>query len=89
MDYSKMIQGTDQMLHEIMLREQIWLGVLIGLAVLLSVLAVIMIVQEHKAHKAAKVERVVGGFEYRPQITEDVQVVNGVEFHRMGVPGRG
>ena len=89
MSYEAMIAETDQMLREIMLREQIWLGVLIGLSVLLTVLAIIMMVQEHKAHKAKRVQRVVGGYEYRPQITEDVQVVNGVEFRRMGVPGRG
>ena len=89
MNYEAMIAETDKMLRGIMLRERIWMGVLIGLSVLLTVLAIVMMVQAHKAHKAERVQKVVGGYEYRPQITEDVQVVNGVEFRRMGVPGRG
>lgn len=88
-NYEAMIQDTDRMIREIMVREQIWLGVLIGLSVLLTVLAIVMMVQTHKAHKAERVQRVVGGYEYRPQVSSDTQVVNGVEFHRMGVPGRG
>lgn len=88
MNYEEMIKDTDKMIKEIMHREQIWLYVLIGLSVILTVLAVVMFLQEMKDRKVAKVAKVIGGNVYSPNVTDNVQIVNGVEFHQMGIPGR-
>ena len=84
MNYEELVMDTDKMLHRIMVTEQIWMYVLTGLAVLMTVLAVAMSVMIWKERKLAKVQKVVGGYEFHPVVTTDVQVVNGVEFHRMG-----
>lgn len=62
------------------------------ISVVMAVLAALMVIMTlylmwcaHRDHKARK--RGVWG-DYRPTVTDDVQVVDGVEWHRMGVPGR-
>lgn len=62
------------------------------ISVVMAVLAFLMVAATlylmwcaHRDHKARK--RGVWG-EFRPTVTDDVQVIDGVEWHRMGVPGR-
>ena len=85
MNYEAMILETDNMIREIMRREQMWEAVLIGLAALLTVLAAVMMVQVHRDHKARKMAE---WGQYRPTVTDEVQVAHGVEFHRMGAAGK-
>ena len=86
MTYEESIRETDRMIREIMVREQITLYVLVGLAV---ILAGALLWLWLKQRKEAKLQKVVGGYEYRPEVTETVQVDQfGTEFHRMGIPQR-
>lgn len=88
MNYEAMIRETEKTVRDIMFREQIAEWVLWGLCAVLAVLAVLLLWEEHKTVREARAAKVVGGHVYAPVVTEDVQIVNGVEFHRMGVPGR-
>lgn len=83
--YEDMIRETDELIRGVMLREQIAEWVLIGICTVLAAFLVVMWVTERRAAKKAR-KAFLG--EYRPTLTEDVQIVNGVEFRRMGPVGR-
>lgn len=87
MNYEAMVRDTDKMIRDIMFREQIAEWVLWGLCAVLAVIVAVAWVQQRKARKAERMAKVVGGFHYVPVVTDDVQMVGDVEFHRMGVPG--
>lgn len=82
MDYMKLTSDTSEMLKQMMIKNTIECAVMIGLCVILIVLMVIMIRSDRK------VKKVVGGYQYHPTVTDTVQIVDGVEYHKMGVPGR-
>lgn len=88
MNYEEMVRDTDKMIREIMVREQIAEWVLWGLCAVMLVLVLAAWWQQRKARKAERMAQVVGGFRFVPNVTDDVQMVGDVEFHRMGVPGR-
>ena len=88
MTYEEMIADTDKMIKDIMRQEEIWMYVWIVLSAIFLILIMIGLFQEWKYMKKKKVMNVVGGNDYTPVVTENVQVVNGVEFHQMGVPGK-
>ena len=88
MNYEAMVRETDKMIRDIMFREQIAEWVLWWLCAVLAVIVAVAWVQQRKARKVERMAKVVGGFRYAPNVTDDVQMVGDVEFHRMGVPGR-
>ena len=62
------------------------------ISIVLAVLAALMVAATlyllwcaHRDHKARR--RGVWG-EFRPTVTQETQVMNGVEFRRMGIPER-
>ena len=86
MNYEQMIKETDEMIRRIIIRNQVVSAVLIALCVVLIVLVGIMVYQDTRERKA---RRSAKWGQYRPTITETIQVDEfGVEYHRMGVPGR-
>ena len=62
--------------------------ILIAMMALLAVIGLRLIWEEHRERKEAKLRETVGGDVYQPTVTDTVQYVNGVEFHRMGLPGK-
>ena len=86
--YEDMIRETEEMIRGVMLREQIAEWVLYGMCLVMLVMVIVAWRAQRKARKAERMTKVVGGFRYEPTVSNDVQVVNGVEFHRMGVPYR-
>lgn len=89
MTYEELTRETAEMTKRMMLKWDIISAVLILFAVILFVLAVRLLWEEHRERKARKLQEVFTGFEYRPTVTDTVQVIGGVEYHKMGVPGRG
>ena len=85
MNYEEMIRETDRMIRGIMIRSAIAECILFALVAIVAVLMIRLWWAERKARKAQKV---VGGEVFSPVVTEVTQMVDGVEFHRMGVPGR-
>ena len=85
MSYEEIVADTNRWIREMMIREQITGYIFLGLCVILLIGMCWLIWVDHKERKAHKV---VGGNAYRPTVTDEVQVINGVEFHRMGVAGR-
>ena len=89
MNYEETIRETEEMIRGIMIREQIAEWVLIGLCVVLVGLIVIVWVKGRKSTSSDPSGATFPtGEGLRPTVTEDVQIVNGVEFHRMGPVGR-
>lgn len=85
MNYEEMIRDTDKLIRDIMVRSQIAECIMFGLMLILAAMIIRLWWAERKALKALKT---AGGDEYKPTVTDTVQVINGTEFHRMGVPGR-
>ena len=84
MNYEQMIKETDEMIRRIMIRNQVVSAVLIALCVVLIVLVAIMVYQDTRERKA---RRNAKWGQYRPTITETVQVDQfGTVYHRMGTP---
>lgn len=88
MNYAEIVKDTDDMLRRVMLRNSIETALLIGFCAILIILMIAMLWSDHRERKARKVQRVVGGYQFRPTVTDEVQVINGEVFHRMGVPGK-
>lgn len=88
MNYAELTRETDEMLKRVMLRNSIETAILIGFCAILIILMIAMLWSDHRERKARKVQNIVGGYQFRPTVTDEVQVINGVEFHRMGVPGK-
>lgn len=91
-EYMKLVQDTKEMTKRIVLKEDIVCWVLIALMAVLAFIGLRLIWEEHRDRKERKVARqqATGNSfgEYRPTVTDTVQVVNGIEFHRMGPAGR-
>ena len=85
MSYEEIVADTNRWIREMMIREQIVGYIFLGLCVILLIGMGWLVWLEHKERKAHKV---VGGDTYYPVVTDTVQYVNGVEFHKMGVAGR-
>lgn len=85
-EYMKLVQDTKEMTKRIVLKEDIVCWVLIGLMALLAIIGLRLIWEEHREARRQATGNSFG--EYRPTVTDTVQVVNGVEFHRMGPAGR-
>lgn len=84
MSYEEIVRDTDELIREIMLKNEIVNIVFTVLAVMLIVLMLIMIWQDRRDRKS-RPQGIWG--EYRPTVTETVQVDQyGTEFHRMDVP---
>lgn len=88
MNYEQMIKETDELIRGILLRQQIAECVLFILCAVLLMLLVRLWWKSHKLVKASKAAKIIGGKVFVPVVTDDVQIVNGVEFHRMGTPER-
>lgn len=88
MNYEATVRDTDRLVREIMHREQVWLYVLMGLAAVFAALAVMMAVFEIKDRRERRRNHVVGGYRYAPNVTDVVQVKDGMVYHKMGVPKR-
>jgi len=92
MKYAELVRDTDEMTKRIVLKEDIVCWVMIGLMAVLAIIGLRLIWEEcrdRKEQKAARQQATGNSFgEYRPTVTDTVQVVNGVEFHRMGPAGR-
>lgn len=84
MTYTEMVADTERMLKGIMIKNDVVSCIMIALCVTLIVLLARILWESHKEKKQVNQEWT----EYRPTVTDDVQVVNGVEFHRMGIAGR-
>lgn len=87
-EYMKLVSDTREMTQRMTLKWDVISCILIGLMALLAIIGLRLIWEEHRERKEAKLHQVVGGYEYQPTVTDTVQYVNGVEFHRMGVPGK-
>ena len=85
MTYEQMIRETDQLVRDVLHRSMIAEAVMFSMIAVLLALIVRLWWMERKARKAQKV---IGGEHFSPTVTDTVQVVDGVGFHRMGVPGR-
>lgn len=85
-EYMKLVQDTKEMTKRIVLKEDIFCWVLIGLMAVLAIIGLRLIWEEHREARRQETGNSFG--EYRPTVTDTVQVVNGVEFHRMGPAGR-
>lgn len=89
MNHAEINEATGRMFTDAIIRNTVIGGALLLLAVILLAIVIVMAVRERKARKTLAVQRVVGGYEYRPVVTETVQVDRfGTEWHRMGVAGR-
>lgn len=89
MNYQELIRDTEEMTKRIILKGDVICWVLIALMALLAVIGLRLIWEEHRERKEAKLQQVVGGDVYCPQVLPDVQIgPDGTEYHRMGVPGK-
>lgn len=95
MSTDEFILDTQRVLREINARREIYDIVFFSvMAIVLVGCLVVLIgwfVGNMKAKKAARktvCEKVVGGYAFRPVVTEEVQVIDGIEWHRMGPAGR-
>lgn len=86
MSYEEIIRDTEEMTRKMALKWDIISALLVLMMAALLVLVIRLMWQEHKEKKALRAQERAGGDEYQPTVTENVQIVNGVEFHRMGVP---
>lgn len=84
-EYEQIARETVQKSKQLDAEWQIISVVMAVLAALMVIMTIYLMWCAHRDHKARK--RGVWG-EFRPNVTDDVQIVNGVEFRRMGVPGR-
>ena len=89
MNYEQLTRETAEMTKRMMLKWDIISIALIALCAVLVIIAVRLMWEEHRERKERKLQEVFTGFEYRPTVTNTVQVIGGVEYHKMGVPGRG
>jgi len=89
MNYAELVRDTEEMTKRIILKGDIICLVLIGLMALLAIIGLRLIWEEHRERKERRLQETYTGYEYQPTVTDTVQYVNGVEFHRMGVPGKG
>lgn len=85
MTYEEMIRETDQLVRDVLRRSMIAEIVMFAMIAVLLALIVRLWWMERKARKAMKV---IGGEHFSPTVTNETQTINGVEWHRMGVPGR-
>ena len=88
-EYMKLVSDTREMTKRMTLKWDVISCILIGLMALLAVIGLRLIWEEHRERKERKLQETYTGYEYQPTVTDTVQYVNGVEFHRMGVPGKG
>lgn len=84
MNYEEITRETAELTKRIMLKNDIISAILITMCAALIILAARMIWEEYRDRKERKLQEVIGGYEYQPTVTDTIQYVNGVEFHRMG-----
>lgn len=89
MNYAELVRDTEEMTQRMTLKWDVISCILIGLMALLAIIGLRLIWEEHQERKELKIQETYTGYEYQPTVTDTVQYVNGVEFHRMGVPGKG
>ena len=85
MSYEEIVRDTAEMVKRMRLKWDIISAVLVLMIAALIVMAVRIMWEDHKERKARKM---VAWGQYRPTVTDDIQVADGVTFHRMGVPDR-
>ena len=86
-EYVELVRDTEEMTRRMILKWDIISIVLIVLMALLAVIGLRLIWEEHRDRKEANLRETVGGDEYRPQVSDDVQIApDGTVFRRMGVP---
>ena len=88
-EYMELVKDTREMTQRMALKWDVISCILIGLMALLAIIGLRLIWEEHREQKERKLQETYTGYEYQPTVTDTVQYVNGVEFHRMGVPGKG
>lgn len=86
MNYEQLTRDTAEMTKRMMLKWDIISGLLILFCLILTVVAIRLIWEEHRERKARKLQEVCTGYEYQPTVTDTIQIIDGVEWHRMGVP---
>ena len=86
-EYMKLVRDTEEMTKRITLKGDIICWVLIALMAVLAIIGLRLIWEEHRERKERRLQETCTGYEYQPTVTDTVQYVNGVEFHKMGVPG--
>ena len=84
-EFEEIARQTVQKSRQLEVEWQIISIVMAVLAALMVAMTLYLMWCAHRDHKARK--RGVWG-EFRPTVTDDVQIIDGVEWHRMGVPGR-
>ena len=82
MNYEEIVQDTQEMIRHMELKWDIISGLMIIMMAVLIAVGIRLIWEEHRDRQ----EKSFCGAEYRPTVTEDVQIIDGVEWHRMGVP---
>lgn len=85
MSYEEIIRDTEEMTRKMALKWDIISAVLVLMIAALIVMAARIMWEDHKERKARKM---AAWGQYRPTVTDDIQVADGVTFHRMGVPDR-
>ena len=85
MTYEEIVRDTAEMTKRMNLKWDIITGLLILFCLILTVVAIRLMWEEHRERKERKRQEVFTGNEYRPTVTDTVQVIDGVEYHRMGV----
>lgn len=86
MSYEEIIRDTQEMTRRMELK---WDIIYVVLIMLLATLIILMAKVLWDDHKARKAQTVPGGYQYRPTVTETVQIgSDGTEYHRMGIPGK-
>ena len=95
MSTEEFILDTQRVMREINQRQEIYDIVFYSVMSIVMVGCLVVLIgwfiANLKAKKAAKrtaCEKVVGGYAFRPVVTEEIQVIDGIEWHRMGVAGR-
>ena len=88
MEYEELIRDTDALVREVVHRNDVISVVMCVIVAFTLALLIRLLIREHRIAKASKKVQVVGGKVYVPVVTDDVQIINGVEFRRMGVPER-
>lgn len=89
MNYAELVRDTREMTQRMTLKWDVISCILIGLMALLAIIGIRLIWEEHLERKERGLQETYTGYEYQPTVTDTVQYVNGVEFHLMGVPGKG
>lgn len=86
MSYEELIRDTAEMTKRMELK---WDVIYVVLIAMLATLIILMAKVIWDDHKAKKTQTITGGYEYRPTVTETVQIgSDGTEYHRMGIPGK-